>query len=285
MTENRPTTKIMQPEWLNELLRLVDKASAAILSVYEQRENLSVDLKGDNSPVTQADIAAHRVLLDGLQRLTPSIPVLSEESEAIAFDTRKAWGSYWLVDPLDGTKEFIDGNGEFTVNVALIENHSPVFGVVMAPVSGDCYWGGSQYGSFKRSQGKEAEISVRSVPSDQKLTVISSRRHSDINTQVLLDTLAASFSPVDSYLAGSSLKFCVMAEGKADLYPRLAPTCEWDTAAAQAVLEGAGGYVVDLDFQPLAYNHKASLLNPFFYAIADSHYPWKKLLTPIADSR
>lgn len=274
MTENQTLTK----EKINALIQLAAQASEAILSIYHNGEPLPVAFKSDDSPLTQADMLAHTILEQGLKRLTPGLPVLSEESDTIDFTTRKTWGRYWLVDPLDGTKEFVDHNGEFTVNIALIENHRPIFGLVMVPVSGDCYWGGADYGSCKRCLGGDSNISIRPLQHTEAITMVGSRRHGNTQLHAVISALESAFSTVNTCVAGSSLKFCLLAEGKADIYPRFAPTCEWDTAAGQAVLEGAGGYVVDTNLQPLHYNRKESLLNPFFYAMADKRYSWDKLL-------
>jgi 3'(2'), 5'-bisphosphate nucleotidase len=220
--------------------------------------------------VTAADHAAHRVLAAQLQPLLPNCPVVSEE-DAASHAQRQSTGRFWLIDPLDGTKEFIARNGEFTVNIALIEDGRSVLGVVFAPASGELYWGGHGLGAFCQ-RGEEtsaiATASVSSTASPQSAEVcrvVVSRSHLDAETQAFIDRLA----PVRLVQAGSSLKFCRVAEGAADIYPRMGPTCEWDTAAAQAVLEGAGGVVLDLHGAPLRYG-KPELLNPFFVATRDA---------------
>lgn len=245
-----------------ELARL---AGEAILPHW--RVSTQVTAKADNSPVTAADLAAHHVLLDGLLALAPDIPVLSEEDCGIGFATRAGWQRWWLVDPLDGTKEFISGSEEFTVNIALIEAGQVVFGVVSMPTNGRCYFGGSGLGAWRsEASGECAEIRVRPAP-PEAFTVVASRRHSSPEQEALLAGLASEFGQLELTSVGSSLKFCLLAEGAADCYPRLAPTSQWDTAAAQGVLEGAGGEVLTLNGKPLGYEARESLLNPFFLAL------------------
>ena len=229
-----------------------------------------VTLKEDISPVTLADLAAHRVILAGLQELTPLLPILSEESEAIPYSDRRNWNPYWLVDPLDGTKEYIKRNGEFTVNIALIVDCKPLLGVVHAPALGRTYSAVQGQGAFRQESGGEtsSHIAVRRDP-DEKLKVVVSRSHPGKEAEAFLRTLG----PYDAVEIGSSLKFCLVAEGSADLYPRFGPTREWDTAAGHCVLVSAGGQVTDLQGQPLRYN-KPDLLNPPFMArgISDRTY-------------
>lgn len=251
------------------LLPIARQAGDAIMAVYAAGES-AVAQKADHSPVTAADHAAHRVLAAQLQPLLPNCPVVSEEDSA-SHAQRQSTGRFWLIDPLDGTKEFIARNGEFTVNIALIEDGRSVLGVVFAPASGELYWGGHGLGAFCQ-RGEEtsaiATASVSSTASPQSAEVcrvVVSRSHLDAETQAFIDRLA----PVRLVQAGSSLKFCRVAEGAADIYPRMGPTCEWDTAAAQAVLEGAGGVVLDLHGAPLRYG-KPELLNPFFIAARDA---------------
>ncbi|MBD3649595.1 MAG: 3'(2'),5'-bisphosphate nucleotidase CysQ, partial [Pseudomonadales bacterium] len=217
--------------------------------------------------------------LAGLAELAPDIPVLSEESDELPWSERKAWDRYFLIDPLDGTKEFINRNGEFTVNVALIENHTPVMGVVHVPVKNILYAGiGGPEPSAFVERGGEREI-IRTRPLDrQHLTVVASRRHGGDALKGCLEKLAAHFPDIDTRNMGSSLKLCLVAEGQADLYPRLAPTSEWDTAAAQAVVEAAGGMVVDTAFSPVRYNAKEDILNPHFYVLGDPAFDWQRIL-------
>ena len=251
-------------------------AGRAILDVYEQ--NFTVTHKQDDSPLTQADLASNTIICDALAELTPNIPLLSEESTEIDFATRSAWKQYWLVDPLDGTREFVNRNGEFTVNIALVSNHAPVFGVVHVPVSGVTYTGIENQGSSRQDSGQApVRIHVRQ-PCASPVVVVGSRSHANPK---LLHHLAA-IGDYELVSMGSSLKFCLLAEGKADFYPRLGPTSEWDTAAAHAVVNAAGGQIITLNGEPLQYNTKESLLNPEFLVIADDSRDW---LTPFKNYR
>lgn len=236
-------------------------AGDAILTIY--RQPFAVEFKQDESPFTAADQGAHEVIVQALTRLTPDIPVLSEESDAETMQARLGWSRYWLVDPLDGTKEFVSRNGEFTVNIALIEEGRPVWGLVYAPVLDRLWYGGKGMGACRVADGKREAIQTLPHQEGAPWRVVGSRNHL---SQETLDYLAP-FGEIELVSMGSSLKFCIIAEGGAELYPRLAPTCEWDTAAAQAVLEGAGGSVTQLDGSALAYN-KPDILNPWFVARA-----------------
>jgi 3'(2'), 5'-bisphosphate nucleotidase len=253
-------------ELMQGVIALVRQAGEAILPFW--RSGTEVIEKADASPVTAADYAAHRVLADGLKALAPEIPVLSEEDCDIPLAERAGWTRWWLVDPLDGTKEFIAGTDEFTVNVALIENGRVVFGVVGVPVSGRCFFGGAAMGAWAQdAEGlQDVPIRVRSAPKSM-FEVVASRRHGSPEQARMLDALAAEVGSLERVNVGSSLKFCLLAEGEADCYPRLAPTSQWDTAAAQGVLEGAGGEVLDVEGAPLAYAMRESYLNPYFLAL------------------
>lgn len=257
----------MSPKQLQDLipslLEITRRAGEEILKVY--RTDFEVQYKDDKSPVTEADMAAHHLIVDALQELTPDIPVLSEESTGIAWAKRKHWQRYWLVDPLDGTREFLNRSGEFTVNIALIDNHRPVFGVVGVPVSGDIYWGGALTGAWHSSADGDLE-QLHVVEPHSPLRVLASRNHLNPDTKAFISALRDTWGPIALVQAGSSLKICRIAEGRADLYPRLGPTSEWDTAAAHAVLLGAGGRVICLKGEPLLYNRKQNLLNPSFVA-------------------
>ncbi len=279
MTKNTGETsiEINRGALLEQVIALAQQAGRAILDVYDGAQ-LSVQTKADESPVTAADLAAHGVLVPGLRNLLPEIPVLSEEGEIPDFRERSRWQRYWIVDPLDGTKEFIQRNGEFTVNIALIENHIPVLGVVYVPVTGVIYAGSVAAGAFKEEGGTRAPIRVRRLPPPGEVTVVASRRHGADTVERLLARLADQLGPVRAVSMGSSLKLCLVAEGVADFYPRLALTCEWDTAAAQAVVEAAGGAVLDIHLAPLRYNTKEELLNPFFYVVGDQTFAWSTLL-------
>ena len=253
---------------LPEIERIAAEAGRAILEIYAQ--DFEVITKDDASPLTQADLASHRIIRDELARLTADIPLLSEESAEIPFETRSAWDEYWLIDPLDGTREFVNRNGEFTVNIALIRDNDPVMGVVHVPVSGVTYSGAAGLGAFRREAGEEAEpIGIR-VPCADPIVVVGSRSHANPALEGHLEKLG----DYELVSMGSSLKFCLVAEGRADFYPRLGPTSEWDTAAAHAVVLAAGGRIVTVDGQALRYNLKASFLNPEFFVIADDGRDW-----------
>lgn len=266
---------------LHEVVKLAQLAGEAILPFW--RADVAVTNKADDSPVTAADLAAHRVIADGLQALAPHIPVLSEEDCDIPQAVREGWQRWWLVDPLDGTKEFIAGSEEFTVNIALVENGEVVFGVVAMPTNGRCYFGGRELGAWRSdADGPAQPIQVRTAPpADGRFTVVASRRHSSPQQEALLAGLGAAVGELELANIGSSLKFCLLAEGSADCYPRLAPTSQWDTAAAQGVLEGAGGEVIGLDGQAFRYPPRESLLNPFFLALPAAA-GWRQALVTLA---
>lgn len=251
-------------------------AGKEILKVYASA--FEVTQKADNSPLTQADMAAHRIIVAGLQQLTPEIPILSEESTAIPYAERQQWQTYWLVDPLDGTREFVKRNGEFTVNIALIHHHQAVLGVIHVPVSDTHYFAAQHLGAFKQVADAAVEkIQVRSCPVDH-IVVAGSRSYRDPYVEKFLTQLPLS---VELHSIGSSLKACLVAEGVADIYPRFGETSEWDTAAAQCIVEQAGGHLTDTLLQPLRYNTKASLLNPYFLVFADRQQSWQQYLTGI----
>ena len=254
------------------LIALAKEAGAAIMDVYESdsRRDFGATTKIDNSPLTEADLRSHELIVAGLNALAPQWPVLSEESADIPFTDRARWTTYWLVDPLDGTKEFVSRNGEFTVNIALIHEHSPVIGVVYVPVLESLYVGGKGRGAFKQIGDGALSPIIPAVPANTPPRVIGSRSHRG----ELIDAYLAGLGVHELVTMGSSLKFCLLAEGRADLYPRLGPTSEWDTAAAQAVVEGAGGVVCLQDGSPLRYNTKADVLNPFFFVYADRSRDW-----------
>lgn len=276
------------PALLEQVEQLCECAGVAIMDVYQRRELWSVTYKSDASPVTAADMAAHHILVPGLSRLLPEVPVLSEESALPDFEVRRQWHTYWLVDPLDGTKEFINRNDEFTVNVALIHLGEPVLGVVHVPALLTTYSGIKGEGARKRSGtwsgNSPTHQSIRTrglVPRQAAglpLEMVASRRHGTEAVQRVKQRLTGNYGPVTTRDIGSSLKICLVAEGEADIYPRLAPTCEWDTAAAQAVVEAAGGAILTDDFKPLRYNQKLELLNPHFYVVGDLSIPWRDWL-------
>ena len=254
------------------------EAGKAILDVYNQAAPIDVDTKSDDSPVTKADIAAHKIIEKGLLALTPDIPILSEEGGLAPFDERKGWNEYWLVDPLDGTKEFLNKNAEFTVNIALIRGNEAVLGYVFVPVLDKLYFGGPEFGSFKTDKGGSTELTAQKLSLGGELKVVGSRRHGAEALDRMLDAISEDFSEISRVNMGSSLKICACAEGGADWYPRLALTSEWDTAAAHAVLSGAGGEIFKPDLTPLRYNTKEEMLNPFFHAVGDVHFPWDRYI-------
>jgi len=267
---------------LNAVNEIAIAAGCEILDVYNSDQAIEVSTKQDDSPLTDADRRAHRLIVDRLSSLTPDIPLLSEESDAIDYSVRKSWQRYWLIDPLDGTKEFINRNGEFTVNIALIENGQSVAGVVHVPVTGISYFGGIEMGAWKhdtnRADSEMQAISCQRMQENAGVRIVASRRHLGEQLDVLVEKIENHFGEATLLSMGSSLKMCLLAEGSADIYPRMAPTCEWDTAAAHGILSAAGGGIVDLQFQPLRYNSKSELLNPYFLALADPLYPWQRLL-------
>ena len=254
---------------LDAVRRIADAAARRILRVYHSP--FEVARKADESPLTEADLASHRTIVEGLEGLSPALPVLSEESaDEVDFATRAGWSRYWLVDPLDGTKDFVKRNGEFTVNVALIERHAPVLGVVAAPVTGVCYAAGRGLGARRYDpDGATSVLRVRTSAA-KPWRVAASRSHMDRRTEAFIRNLG----PSERVSIGSSLKFCLLAEGGVDVYPRFGPTSEWDTAAAQCVVEQAGGRVTDLGLEPLRYNTGESLLNPYFLAFGDPTVDW-----------
>jgi 3'(2'), 5'-bisphosphate nucleotidase len=249
------------PQLLQGLKELMWKAGDAILEVYHS-EDFGTEVKGDNSPVTKADLAAHNVLIAGLAELTAEIPVVSEE-DADSLQVPRANSVYWLIDPLDGTKEFIKRNGEFTCNLALIESGKPTYGFVGVPAADELYVGGNGLGASLEARSGET-VSIAHSFTEGVTRVVASKSHLNEETQAFIDAIAGE---VELVQAGSSLKFLKIATGDADIYPRLAPTCEWDTAAAQAVLEGAGGSVTQANGEPMKYG-KLEILNPHFIARA-----------------
>lgn len=244
---------------LDMVKRIAQNAGEGIMEVYAT--DFTVNHKSDHSPLTAADMAAHEIIQNGLTEIQPKLPVLSEESTAISYDERASWKRYWLVDPLDGTREFVKRNGEFTVNIALIDDHKPILGVIYVPVTKVTYVAIKGKGAFKYlANGSMEEIHSRTCPSDH-IVVATSRSHMNSATKKFVDNLD---TEVKFLSVGSSLKSCLVAEGKVDIYPRFGPTSEWDTAAAQCIVEEAGGILTDLNLKPLRYNTKESLLNPHF---------------------
>ena len=244
------------------------------MSVYRRAGDIDVTIKDDNSPLTEADRDAHEIIIAELKRFTPSIPILSEESDGTSVDERLSWSRYWLVDPLDGTKEFIKRNGEFTVNIALVHHGQPVYGVVYAPVLDSCFCGGPGYGACKvDGDERHRQKIVVAGKSDGLMTVVASRSHRGEAVEAFISTLTQRFGEPEVRSMGSSLKICLVATGEADIYPRLGPTCEWDTAAAHAVVLGAGGKVTNVCGEPLVYN-KENILNPWFLVFGNGDCDW-----------
>lgn len=258
---------------LPQVVRLVESAAVLILEEYARYEHGGdVTLKSDRSPLTNADLASHRLLTAGLGALVPRYPVLSEEGADVPFAERERWPRFWLVDPLDGTREFLDRNGEFTINVALIERDTPLLGVVNAPALGETYEAARGVGARARSaQAPEPRpIHVADYRSAEHLRIVVSRSYSDPATEAFV----ASFPGAERRSIGSALKLCKIADGSAHLYPRFGPTMEWDIAAADCIVREAGGTVTDLAGEPLRYN-KRDLHNPFFVAAGNPSPPWQ----------
>jgi 3'(2'), 5'-bisphosphate nucleotidase len=259
----------------HECVNIARDAGKVILNIYDT--GFDIEEKEDKSPLTDADIASHDLIIQRLTELTPDIPILSEESTSLPFSERASWETYWLVDPLDGTREFIKRNGEFTVNIALIHQHKSIIGVINVPVLDVDYYAWENGGSYKtENQGSPERISVKKLDESDttQLTVAGSRSHGSEKMRRYIEKLG----DVQTISMGSSLKFCLVAEGRADLYPRLGPTSEWDTAAAHCIVVQAGGYITKTDMTPLKYNTKESLLNPFFLVFGDNSRDWSQYL-------
>jgi len=273
MTMNsRLTNKQDIEALLAAVKQIAYEAGKNIMEVYEQ--GFSVEEKSDHTPVTEADLAAHRVIDEGLRALTPDIPILSEECKPLPFDERARWPRYWLVDPLDGTREFIRRNGEFSVNIALIEGNRPVVGTIYGPVVGCLYYAAKGLGAFKKSGIDDVQpIHVRER-CPEKIVIAGSRSHHGEEFRQFISHLP----DYEVIPMGSALKSCLVAEGRADIYARLGPTSEWDTAAAQIIVEEAGGRITDTHMQPLCYNTRDALLNPHFFAFGDRSRDWSEYL-------
>ncbi len=266
---------VATPQLLARVADIARRAGREILEVYAGAE-LAAHTKSDASPLTAADVRAHRLIVDALGQLAPEAPVLSEESVHTPFVQRSHWRRYWLVDPLDGTREFLSRNGEFTVNIALIEGHAPALGVVHVPVTDTSYRGLPGTGAWRQRGAGAAEPIHVAARAASPLRVAGSRSHRGDT----LDEFLARVGPHRLLSLGSSLKFCMVAEGGADVYPRLSPTSEWDTAAAHAIVTAAGGKVCRLDGRPLEYNTHEELVNPSFVAYGPGDRDWLALLRP-----
>jgi len=257
---------------LTDVVALAREAGEAILAVYAGE--FDVARKGDDSPLTIADLHAHRIIAAGLERLTPGVPVISEEAPAPPLAERGRWEWLWLVDPLDGTREFVERSGEFTVNIALIHHQRPVLGVLHVPLSGTDYYAAAASGAFRQDRGGVAQRIAARAAIAGRPRVVASRSHRGSR----LDGFFARLGPHEFRPLGSAAKFGLIADGSADLYPRVGPTSEWDTAAGQAIAEIAGARVVDRDGAVLRYNARDSLVNPDFVCYADPSRPWHSYL-------
>jgi len=265
---------------LEELLAIAidsSKKAGVEVSKHYKSGDYTSEIKEDNSPVTSADIAANDVLMAELQRLTPNIPIISEEVGAVPLAQRKDWPRYWLLDPIDGTGEFIIGSGDFAVNVALVENGWPVIGVIHAPAHQVTYYGQKGLGAFKEIDGETVQIKVKPYDNQRKITVAISRRQ---QLSLMGQYLNKAYEYDYVALGSCSLKNCLIAEGGADCYLRIGPTGEWDTGASQCILEQAGGTIIASEFSPLSYNQRESLLNPDFVSIGAQNIPWRDVIIP-----
>jgi len=260
---------------LSEVVRIAKQAGEKIMEVYEA--GFDIETKEDNSPVTTADLAANDVIERELNQLLPLFPILSEESASVPFDQRATRETYWLVDPLDGTKEFIKRRDSFTVNIALIHTNQSILGVIYAPALGVSYYACRGGGSYKETATiSEHQIHARALPG--KAVFAGSRSHPGKALAKFLENFKDDIGDYELISMGSSLKMCLVAEGSADLYPRLWLTSEWDTAAAHCIVDEAGGQLVKTDMSPLLYNTKDSLLNPYFFTIGNNDVDWVKYL-------
>lgn len=269
------------PALVPPLLDLCARAGELILGHYNAPGAERFRSKGDDSPLTHADLDAHRCLQQGLRALAPELPILSEESPPAEVVHRRQWREFWLVDPLDGTKEFLARTGEFTVNIALVRDHRPALGVLYVPLEHTAYVGipGQWARRFRGPAWRGEAIATRALSPERAMVVLASRRHRGQRLADCLGFLEEQWGEIERDNSGSALKFCHLAEGRGDFYPRYSPCSEWDTAAGQALLEAAGGALVGLDGRPLRYNEREELLNPPFLAMGDPAHPfWRELL-------
>ncbi|MCO7191062.1 MULTISPECIES: 3'(2'),5'-bisphosphate nucleotidase CysQ [unclassified Pseudoalteromonas] len=257
--------------YLEPCITLAEQAGQAIMAIYQQ-DDIGAREKSDHTPVTAADLAANEVLTAGLQALAPDVPIMSEETPIPPLECRQHWQRYWLLDPMDGTGEFILESGDFAVNIALIENNQPVLGVIHWPAKGVTYFATHKGGAFKRMEGRDEAISV--APKGTLTLAVSRRQKIEAVSQYLnshFDTVA---------LGSCSLKACIVAEGKADCFLRVGPTGEWDTGASQVIVEEAGGCITDAEFNPLTYNQRESTENPDFIVMGHPDWQFQKLINP-----
>jgi len=261
---------------LNIALDSAKKAGSEVMSFYHQG-NYTEETKDDDSPVTSADLAANRVIMDQLQSLTPDIPIISEEVGTVALAERQKWQRYWLLDPIDGTGEFIIGSGDFAVNIALVENGWPSLGVIHAPDHHLTYFAQQELGAFKDNGQSHHQIRVAEYHAERPVKVAISRRQ---ELGLMGQYLNKAFDFEYIALGSCSLKNCLIAEGGADCYLRIGPTGEWDTGASHCIIEQAGGSIIDSEFQPLSYNRRDSLINPDFITLGSAEFPWNKIIRP-----
>ena len=264
------------PDLTEKIVKIAVSVGEKVCGYYERylrNDSLQVDHKSDRSPVTEVDLFSHQMLEKQLQSLLPELPLISEEVDASPLAIRQTWQRFWMIDPLDGTREFLHKQNEFTINIALIENNEAVIGVICVPIAGECYLAYRGGGAFKQSKDQtRKKLTTRQFDSNH-FRILASRFHASNHLHEFLQKL-----PHHEVIhAGSALKFCWLAEGKADMYPRLSPTSEWDTAAGQCIVEEAGGQIVDMQFNRLRYNAHEDLLNPSFIAIADPGYDWSSV--------
>ncbi|MGL4473601.1 MAG: 3'(2'),5'-bisphosphate nucleotidase CysQ [Shewanella sp.] len=267
----------MQPEqWLEAVIEIASDAASTIKAIYldgcfEQQTKL------DNTPVTSADLAAHQLITTRLKALTPDIPVISEEDSHLPLSMREHWPRYWLVDPLDGTGEFIAGSGDFSVIIALVEHNRPIMGVVYVPMTDVCYYAIAGLGAYKRAANQEIRIQTRTLAQGQKsnMRLAVSRRQ---DPQSVLKLFSNPNYCELVVMGGAALKACLVAEGRADCYVRVGPTGEWDTGAAQIIVEEAGGQIMDISLSPLSYNERETMENPNFIVVGMPSLPWDEIL-------
>lgn len=267
----------MDLAYLLDIALQTSKKAGREVSLHYRRGDYTSEIKEDNSPVTSADIASNEVIMAELKRLTPDIPIISEEIGPAPLGERKQWQRYWLLDPIDGTGEFMKGSGDFAVNIALIENGWPAIGVIHAPDHQLTYYARTGLGAFKEDDRGSHQIFVAPYNGKRKIKVAISRRQ---ELSLMDKYLDKSFDFEYIALGSCSLKNCLIAEGGADCYLRIGPTGEWDTGASQCILEQAGGSIIDSEFLPLSYNQRESVLNPDFVSLGSSDIPWQQVIIP-----
>ena len=250
--------KILNERFIISTTEIAQDAGLAILQIYNS--DFDYKLKKDFSPITEADNISHKIITERLKILTPKIPIISEENSEVPYEIRSRWEKYWLVDPLDGTKEFIKKNGDFTVNVALIHNNTPIFGVIHIPVTNETYWGSKINGSFYSNSNNDIKQIRVSKKKNKRIRLVASRSH----PSKMLNKLLEKIVDYEILKVGSSIKFCHIASGQAECYPRFGPTSEWDTAAGEAIVSFAGGDVITSAGDSINYNAKEDYLNPNF---------------------